>query len=88
MTWSGFATVPRYSVGFRIESKRSHDTEGLLTLEHLSEVVDKLEVGGEDVYLLIPGHPVHPLPAAMPLPAPTDLTDNVPYFRYAMAYRI
>jgi len=39
MTWSGFCTFPSYSLGFKSGKRKIFDFDGIITLEHFSEML-------------------------------------------------
>jgi hypothetical protein len=90
MTWSGFATVPKYSVGFNKGTRKAFDAYGVVTLEHLNRALRALNVGDKDIFIR---RPLHGQPRARRVPAPhvtvvrRVLRSNVPFFRFAMAYK-
>ena len=50
MTWSGFCTVPRYSVGFVVGTRKSTGADGVVTLEHLNKAIGGMGVGRGDMF--------------------------------------
>jgi len=87
MTWSGFATIPKYSVGFRVGSRKSTDADGVVTLEHLSEAIEGINLWQTDMFFLRAGPPLNPVTLPGMLIRRSRMNMNVPYFRYAMAYK-
>jgi hypothetical protein len=45
-TWSGFRTVPVYELGFQNGKRKTYDTNGNVTIEHLSRLLCKLNGKG------------------------------------------
>lgn len=88
MQWSKFDTVPRNNLGFRIGTRKSFDTNGITTIEYMNKGLEGLVLAAGDATFRDRDAPMEP-------PAPQNaisqrldeqVSHNVPYFRYSMAY--